>query len=84
VTKILLFPGHRLDRTSRHYTEGGLAHCLTCGGAEGDLTQDCPQRRTTDAERLAVAQGELDFRRSQGGWTTWTRAKEMAARRRLT
>lgn len=64
--------------------EHGLAHCETCGGAEGDLTEHCPQVRTTDAERELIMAGTLDFRRSQGGWTAWTRDAEMKTRRMLT
>lgn len=85
--KILTFPKHRLYRCDGHceqehcpYCDGGLSYCPTCGGAEGSLPEDCPQRRMTDEEEKAVYRGELDFRVKLGGWTTWTRAREMAIR----
>lgn len=59
-----------------------LAHCPTCGGAEGDLPEHCPQRKMTEEERAAIYRDELDFRK--GHWTTWTRNKEMRVRRMLT
>ena len=65
------------------YCDGGLSRCTTCGGAEGSLTEHCCGRRMTDAEEAAVYRGDLDFRAGQGGWTEWTRDRQMAVRRKL-
>lgn len=44
---------------------GGLAHCKVCGGAEGNLTTDCPGRRTTEGEREEIMAGVRDFKNGQ-------------------
>ncbi len=75
---VLTFWAHRIEL----WGEGQLAHCPTCGGAEGDLPEHCPQRRMTEEEGAAVYAETLDYRR--GRWTTWTRAHEMRVRRMLT
>jgi hypothetical protein len=79
---IICFPAHKIDR--EFAAETGLGLCRTCGGAEASMPEHCPQRRMTTEEQDAVQAGELDFRRSQGGWTTWTREKEMRIRRLVT
>ncbi len=66
------------------FCEGGLALCTVCRAGEGQLTEDCPGRVMTDEEADAVYAGLLDYRRSQGGWTTWTRSREAAAREQVT
>ena len=62
----------------------GLASCSVCGGAEGRLPEHCPGRRMTDEEQEAVYAGEIDFRRSEGGWTSWTRDRRDRIRRMTT
>lgn len=64
--------------------EGGLSFCDNCGGAEGSIPTDCPQRDMTQEEWEAVYRGELDYRLRLGGWTTWSKQKEDAVRRQLT
>jgi hypothetical protein len=59
---------------------GGIHFCTRCGGFEGTLTEDCPGVPMTEAQGDAVYEGELDFRFRHGGWTTWTRQREMQAR----
>lgn len=41
--------------------EDGLAHCLTCGAGECELTTDCPGHRTSPARREEVCAGRLDY-----------------------
>lgn len=77
---VLVFPKHRLE----FWGEGKLAYCPTCGGAEGSLPEHCPQRRMTEDEEQAVMAGQLDYRRSEGGWTSFTRSKMLQIKRRLT
>lgn len=61
---VLLFWKHKLERHKDERFES-LSYCPTCGGAEGDLPEHCPQRRMTDEERAAVYADELDFRKGQ-------------------
>jgi hypothetical protein len=75
---VLTFWAHKIEL----WGGGALAYCPTCGGAEGDLPEHCPQRKMTEQERIDVYADLVDYRR--GRWTTWTRSKEMAARRMLT
>lgn len=84
-TNVVLFPRHKLYKCDCGdgeciYCSGGLAHCVTCGGSEGSLPEDCPQVRMTETQGNMVYNGEIDFRRKLGGWTSWTRAREMTAR----
>lgn len=62
--------------------EFGLGGCTVCGSYEGEMPTDCPAREMTDRERELVLDGEIDFRVSQGGWTTWTRWRELQTRGR--
>lgn len=62
--------------------DNGLGGCSVCGTFEGQMPTDCPARTMTERERELVLNGEIDYRVSQGGWTTWTRWKEMQARGR--
>lgn len=40
----------------------GLVICGVCGGAEGELTTECPGRRTTELERYMIYElSMLDF-----------------------
>lgn len=48
--------------------DGGLASCTVCGGAEGDLTTDCPGVRVSADTQDKVYRGELDF--VGGKWLT--------------
>lgn len=87
-TNVILFPRHKFHRCECGepgcmYCEGGLCYCTTCGGGEGSLTEDCPQVRMTEEQERLVYEGVVDFRRKLGGWTSWTRAKEMVARGQL-
>lgn len=51
----------------RNITEGGLAACKTCGGAEGSLTTDCCGRQLTEYEENHIYHYEdLDFK--NGEW----------------
>lgn len=76
--QVIPFGRHRLQPW------GELAYCPVCGGAEGDLPEHCPGYPMTDEERAAVLAGELDFRRSEGGWTSWTRDRRARIRRMVT
>lgn len=51
------------DHDGRHcvYCDGGLYLCDTCGGAEGSLPSECPERAMTNTEQDAVYSGTLDF-----------------------
>lgn len=40
---------------------GGLAVCTVCGGAEGELTLECPGIKLDEHVRYAILQGSLDF-----------------------
>lgn len=88
-SNVIVFPGHHLHRCGPEcegcpVCEGGLASCDNCGGAEGSMPTDCPQRLMTQEEWEAVYRGELDYRLRLGGWTTWSKQKEDAVRRQLT
>lgn len=48
------------------YCQGSLFTCSVCGASEGELTTDCPGRRTTQEERDAAMAGTLNFR--DGEW----------------
>ena len=91
MTNILHWPRHRLERHehcdspgSCPICDGGLAFCTVCHGAEGSMPTDCPGRPMTEEQVALVMSGAIDYRVSQGGWTTWTRDREMAVRRSLT
>lgn len=73
---VVRFPGHKFMPR-----EDGLAVCETCRAGEGQLPEDCPGRVMTEDEANMVYSGEIDYRVRHGGWTTWTREREMAARR---
>jgi len=45
--------------------DGGLCHCVVCGGAEGTLTTECPGVRVSEAMHDSVYAGRLDFRDGQ-------------------
>lgn len=58
--------------------EGGLAWCVTCGGAEASLPTECPGFMMTAGEQDLVQNGELDFKDGQwrrkhpdGGEVVW-------------
>lgn len=59
---VVLFRGHRFQTR-----DDGLGFCLTCHGAEIELTTHCCMRLMTDPERASVTEDELDFR--DGQWT---------------
>lgn len=86
---VIKFPGHRWAHCPPGcegccICAGGLAFCEVCLGAEATLPENCPGRRLTDEEATAIMEGLLDYRRSQGGWTTWTKWDEARARSLLT
>lgn len=58
MTSVIFFPKHML--VDVFY--GELTGCATCGGVEGDMPTDCPQRRLTHDERNAILVGRLDYR----------------------
>ena len=62
--------------------EFGLGGCTVCGTWEGETPTDCPGRPMSDREKEMVLNGDIDYRVSQGGWTNWTRWKEMQMRGR--
>lgn len=66
---ILHWKKHKLIR----HTE--LGGCLVCGSWEGEMPTDCPGREMTISECNDVLNGRLDYRVSEGGWTTFTRQK---------
>lgn len=41
--------------------DGGLAHCIVCGGFEGGLPTECPGSKMTFDLQHAVYEGEIDF-----------------------
>jgi hypothetical protein len=74
---VYIFPRHKLkncdgaclETYSCHrcpICEWGAAICETCGGAEGELTRDCPQVKMSEEQRDAVLKGQLNFDRRQG------------------
>lgn len=80
---IIVFPRHKLSRCRRRECEGcgicrgGLALCVTCGGAEASLPRDCPGRRMSLVEQAMVQDGVLDYARGRG-WhnpRTWGRGR---------
>lgn len=71
---ILPWPRHQLVKWE------SIGGCLVCRTWEGEMPTDCPGRETTEEERSAILTGELDYRRSEGGWTTFTRAKWLRAK----
>jgi len=79
-SNIISFPRHKMQQ----FGDTGLSCCETCGGAEGMLPEDCPQRELSQEEGDAIMAGTLDFRRKHGGWTSWTRSHEMAVKRLVT
>ena len=87
-SNLIHFPRHKLHKCDATcegcpVCEGGLAMCDTCGGAEGSMPTDCPQRPMTLEEWEAVYRDEIDFRVRLGGWTKWTLSKEMEVKRQL-
>lgn len=57
---------HRCKEPNCQVCQGGLAYCVVCGGAEGELTIDCCGRRLSEEVRHKVFYGEVDYTRSQG------------------
>ena len=51
------------------FCEGGLRSCTTCGGAEKQLTTECPGRSVPTELLDQVSAGERDFR--DGKWVKW-------------
>lgn len=49
-----------------NYCDGGLALCVVCGGAEGELPTECPGGRMTREQRKDVYSGILDYK--SGRW----------------
>lgn len=73
---ILPFPRHRLagtkmdpckcqQRDNPEWTcmicDGGLALCITCGGAEASMPTDCPGYHMEDVVQDSVQMGEVDY-----------------------
>lgn len=64
---VVLFPGHKLERHENcerqrcYICDGGLACCVTCGGAENSLPSHCPQRMMTATEIESVSDGDYDY-----------------------
>lgn len=89
-TSVIVFPKHKMYRCPGDkprciegrcvFCQGGLSYCERCQTGEVGLTEDCCGRPLTVVEHEQVCDGVLDYRRSQGGWTRWTRSREMAAR----
>ena len=52
---------HKCNEENCRICNGGLAFCLVCQGAEGELTTDCPGDGVTTEQRHAVMMGELDY-----------------------
>lgn len=55
-----------------------IAFCTTCFGAEGSLSEHCPGSPTTEAEREAIYQAELDY--VDGQWLAGKRLAEYRER----
>ncbi len=66
---ILRWPKHFIT------TYESLGGCQVCEAWEGEVPTDCPGVKMTEEQRFAVLEGELDYRRSEGGWTAFTRSK---------
>jgi hypothetical protein len=47
-------------------TDGELAACTVCGGAEVELTIHCPGRKMTDNQKREVSRGHTNFK--DGKW----------------
>lgn len=54
------------EKTHCHICDGGLAHCIVCNAAEGELTSECPGVPVDYATRERVYQGALDY--AGGQW----------------
>lgn len=69
---IITFPRHKLERCDGRWCDSGcpvcagLAICVTCGGAEGDLTKDCPQEPMREIVRAEVYAGRIDYHHKRG------------------
>lgn len=86
ITRIMRHPAHYLHRPSQcdrdqcFVCEGGLALCLTCGGAEASMPTDCPQALMGERRAAAVQAGALDYDRRLG-WIHRDAAKQHRVRR---
>ena len=72
---VVRFPRHKLYRCGSEcegccICEGGLASCVTCGGAEASLTIDCCGERLSIISRECIQLGMVDYERSIG-WFAW-------------
>lgn len=68
---IIRFPAHKLHHcepgcTGCMFCDGGLALCVTCGGAEGSLPTDCPGEPMPELICEEVYGGAVDYRRGRG------------------
>ena len=59
------------DDYSCPYCVGGLASCIICGGAEGELTTDCCGHKLTQEIHDKVYAGKTDFKNHH--WQTPTK-----------
>lgn len=73
--KVLRFPRHKKwvctdehDDGGIHcgFCNGGLFFCVTCKGAEGSLTTDCPGERMSPEVERRVLCGQLDYTTTLG------------------
>lgn len=51
--------------------DGGLSHCVTCGGAEGSMPTHCPGERMPQEVSDAVYGGLCDYD-ARLGWVQWS------------
>lgn len=52
-------PGHC------HICDGGLKHCVVCGGAESSLPKRCPGVRLSEQTLERITKGQMNF---DGEW----------------
>lgn len=56
---------HRCNEEGCCVCEGGLAWCVTCGGAEASMPTECPGVAMTQGQQDEVQAGRIDFRGGQ-------------------
>lgn len=78
MSNVIKFPGHRLHRCrTNDETEecfacrGGLASCVTCGGAEASMPTHCPGERMGPFTLDSVQDKSMDFKNGKWVFYCW-------------
>lgn len=71
MSNVIKFPGHKLFRCKQgcegcFACRGGLALCVTCGGAEASLPTHCPGEHMDSIMATSVQEGLMDYH--DGAW----------------